>query len=144
MELRTEILINAPPERVWAILSNAGAYSEWNPFITELVGELREGALLRVTLAPPEGSEQTFHPVLLKVDPGRELRWRGKLGFSWLFSGEHFFLLEDVEDGSRTRFVHGEDFKGLIVKFSGPMLTRVARGFVLMNQALKRRSEGRK
>jgi hypothetical protein len=142
MELRTEILIHAPPKRVWAVLTDVRTYHEWNPFIIALEGELREGAELRVTLAPPEGSEQTFRPTLLKVAEAEELRWRGTLGFSWLFSGEHFFLLEDEDDGRKTRLVHGEDFKGLLVKFSGPLLTRVARGFVLMNQALKRRSEG--
>jgi hypothetical protein len=144
MELRTEILIHAAPEKVWAILTDFGAYHEWNPFITELLGEPREGSGLSVTVAPPEGSEQTFRPILLKVDPTHELRWRGTFGFAWLFSGEHFFLLEADDNGSKTRLVHGEDFHGVLVKFLGPLLTRVARGFVLMNQSLKRRAEGRK
>jgi len=37
--------------------------------------------------------------------------------------------------------VHGEDFKGLLVRFLGQQLTATARGFVFMNQALKRRAE---
>jgi hypothetical protein len=143
MELRTEILIQAPPSRVWSVLTEFGAYHEWNPFITQIEGEHRQGAELKVTVAPPEGSEQTFRPVLLKFQEGKELRWRGTLGFAWLFSGEHFFLLDQDDSGQQTHLVHGEDFHGLLVKFSGSTLTKVARGFVFMNQALKRRAEGR-
>jgi hypothetical protein len=144
MELRTEIEIDAPPQKVWDVLTNFTAFQEWNPFITEAGGELKEGARLSITIAPPEGSEQTFRPTVLRVEEPRELRWRGTLGYSWIFSGEHFFLLEAVDDGRRTRLVHGEDFGGLLVKFFGPTLTRTARGFVLMNQSLKRRTEGHK
>jgi len=143
MELRTEIEIEAPPERVWEVLTNFAAFQEWNPFITEARGELRSGAQLSITIALPEGSEQTFRPKVVRVDPAQELRWRGTLGAAWIFSGEHFFSLEALDEGRRTRLVHGEDFSGILVKFLGPTLTRTARGFVLMNQSTKRRCEGR-
>lgn len=144
MELRTEIEIEAPPERVWEVLTRFSAFPEWNPFITEARGELREGAELSITIAPPESSEQTFRPKVIRVDETRELRWRGTLISGWLFSGEHFFSLEALEDGRKTRLVHGEDFSGILVRFLGPALTRTARGFVLMNQAIKRRTESRR
>ena len=32
-ELRTEIEINAPAERVWQILTDPAHFSDWNPFI---------------------------------------------------------------------------------------------------------------
>ena len=59
-----------------------------------------------------------------------------------IFDGIHFFRLVDLGDG-RTRFVHGEDFSGILVRLVTPMFTDVARGFVYMNQALKRRVEGK-
>ena len=46
-ELRREIEIDAPPERIWAVVTDFGAYSEWNPFIRRISGGLREGARLR-------------------------------------------------------------------------------------------------
>jgi uncharacterized protein YndB with AHSA1/START domain len=49
-ELRREIVIDAPPERVWAAVTDFAAYPEWNPFIRRISGELREGARLEVRI----------------------------------------------------------------------------------------------
>jgi hypothetical protein len=141
MQLRTEIQIDSAIERVWQALTDFQAYPRWNPFITEITGELIVGEPLRVTLSLPEGSEMRFKPKLIRCEPSRELRWRGRFLLAKLFAGEHFFQLYETDTGG-TRFVHGEDFSGILVKFMGQTLTRTARGFVYMNQALKRYVEG--
>lgn len=138
MQLRTEIAILAPRDKIWAVLTDFERYHEWNPFITHFSGELRVGAKLNVTISPPESREMRFRPELLVCNPGEELRWLGKLWFKGLFDGEHFFQLREVEPNV-TRFVHGEDFSGALVRFFN--FTHVARGFVYMNQALKKRVE---
>jgi len=142
MELRTELVIDAPPERVWEVLTDFRAYQEWNPFISRIGGELSVGQKLSVTLSPPEGRDWSFRPSVLVCDAPRELRWLGHLWFKGLFDGEHFFQCHEAEDG-QTRFVHGENLNGLLVKHVLPMITNVQRGFVYMNQALKRRVESR-
>lgn len=141
MQLRTELEIDAPPARVWEVLTDFSAYHEWNPFITAIAGELRTGAELTVTLSPPESRDATFRPRLLVCDAPHELRWRGHLFIKGLFDGEHYFKCQETAEG-RTRFVHGEDFSGFFVKYVGQRLTHVARGFVYMNEALKSRIEG--
>jgi hypothetical protein len=40
-ELRREIELDAPPERVWAVVTDFDAYPEWNPFIRQISGELQ-------------------------------------------------------------------------------------------------------
>ena len=140
MELRTEIEIDASPAAVWRVLTDTSRFHEWNPFITKLTGELREGQRLNVTISPPEGSDMEFHPEVLVLRPEQELRWRGKMLAGFVFSGEHFFVLKATDEG-RTRFSHGEDFSGFLVRFLKRQLTDTARGFVYMNRALKRRVE---
>jgi hypothetical protein len=142
LELRTEIAIAAPPARVWQVLTDFSAYHEWNPFITSITGKPAVGAELAVTISPPGGDEMKFRPSVLVCEEPRELRWLGKLWIRGLFDGEHFFQCREAEEG-HTRFVHGENFKGLLVKVIGQRLTNVARGFVYMNEALKRRVESR-
>ena len=142
MELRTEIEIAATPERVWEVLTDFSAYHEWNPFITSIAGDLQAGAQLAVTLSPPDSDEYRFRPKLLVCEAPRELRWLGKLWVPGLFDGEHFFRCVETEAG-HTRFEHGENFTGFLLKFLGQKLSQTARGFVYMNQALKRRVEQR-
>jgi hypothetical protein len=141
MELRTEVQIARPPERVWEVLTDFSKYHEWNPFITNITGNLSAGSRLEVTLSPPEGREMTVRPTVTVSNGPNELRWLGHLWFKGLFDGEHFFQCHGLDSG-HTRFVHGENFQGVLVRFVGHTLTRVARGFVYMNQALKKRVEG--
>lgn len=138
MQLRTEIDIAASPEKIWEVLTDFPAYPQWNPFIVSIAGEPTVGKRLNVVLSPPQQSEMRFKPEVLRADPGKEFRWRGVFGFRWLLTGEHFFRLEQ-RDAGHTRFVHGEDFSGWGVRFV-PM-TNTTRGFVFMNQALKKRVE---
>ncbi len=142
MELRSELEIDAPPEQVWAVLTDFSKYHEWNPFITSIAGDLSVGGRLSVTLSPPEGRDWSFRPSLVVCDAPRELRWLGHLWFKGLFDGEHFFQCHEAGD-HRTRFVHGENLKGFMVKYLARTVTNVTRGFVYMNQALKRRVESR-
>lgn len=142
MELRTEVQIDRSPQQVWEVLMDFSRYHEWNPFITSIEGNVSEGSRLDVTLSPPEGSEMTFRPTVVLAKQPNEFRWLGHLWFKGLFDGEHFFQCHELESG-RTRFVHGENFEGLLVRFVGNTLTRVARGFVYMNEALKKRVESR-
>ena len=140
-ELRTEIEVGAAPERVWAVLADFDSYPEWNPFITSIVGEARQGARLTARFEPPDGRGMTFKPTVLRAEPSEELRWLGRLLLPRLFDGEHIFELHGTADGG-TRFVQREEFRWLLV---APMLRWVGastrRGFELMNRALKERAE---
>ncbi|MCA9315228.1 MAG: SRPBCC domain-containing protein [Planctomycetes bacterium] len=142
-ELHTEIAIEAPADVVWSILTDVEHWSEWNPFLTQGSGVLAPGAKLRVTFQPPGGKPMTLRPIVLAVDPPRELRWRGRLLMPGIFTGEHAFLLESTSSTS-TRFVQSERFTGILVPFLKKMLTGpTQQGFLAMNEALKTRAEAR-
>lgn len=113
------------------------AYPDWNPFIRRLKGKARVGARLEVTVQPPGGREMTFKPTVLAVEPGRDLRWLGRVLVPGLFDGEHSFRLEPTASGCR--FHHSETFSGLLVPLFGSMLAETERGFQAMNAALERR-----
>lgn len=137
-EIVTEVQIDATPAQVWSVLADPQRYAEWNPFLVEMQGELTQGATLTNTMRPQGGSEMTFRPTVLKVERERELRWLGRLLLPRIFDGEHYFLLEERDGG--TRLVHGERFAGV-----GLWLLDVERfhaDFERMNAALKTRVEG--
>ncbi len=83
----------------------------------------------------------TFRPTILKAEPSRELRWRGKLFIQGLFDGEHVFEIEQLAE-NRVRFVQRESFRGLLASLLLRMLENdTRRGFEEMNAALKARAE---
>ena len=139
-ELSKTIEIDATPERVWAVLADFDAYGEWNPFIRRISGAPERGSRLEVRIEPPGGRAMTFKPTVREAEPGRELRWLGRLLLPGIFDGEHSFRIEPV-GVSRVRFVQAERFTGALVPLLGKGLERTERGFADMNEALKRRVE---
>ena len=143
MELNSEIEIKATSERVWNLLTEISRYPEWNPFIRQIRGELRTGQRLTVFLQPSGTSGMQFKPVVLKVEPNRELRWLGRLLLPGLFDGEHIFQIEPLA-GGRVRFQQREIFTGVLVPLLKKFLNvDTRRGFNEMNQKLKELAENR-
>lgn len=143
-EITTSIDIDAPPDRVWDALLDFPAYIDWNPFIRKISGFARAGERLTVHILPPGGKGMTFHPRVLRSDPRTEFRWLGHMIVPGIFDGEHFFRVEPLAEGQRSRFVHGERFTGLLVPLLRRRLDEDTRfGFEAMNRALKSRVEER-
>jgi hypothetical protein len=141
-QLRTEVLIEASPEAVWAVLTDFAHYGDWNPFLVDVAGSPEQGERLKVTLAPPRGRRITMKPVLTEVASSRVLEWWGHLGVRGVFDGRHRFELHP-ENGA-TRLIHSELFTGALVPLMARSLDRgTAAGFALMNSAIKARVEQR-
>ncbi|SDL95815.1 hypothetical protein SAMN04487949_0307 [Halogranum gelatinilyticum] len=138
-ELTTTVDIDAAPEAVWAVLTDFEHYPEWNPFM-RVTGRANEGARLVVDLTPPGGRDFQFRPTVTRVDRDHEFRWLGHLFVPGLYDGEHRFILETHDEG--TRLTHAESFggvlAGLINRFVGE---GTEQGFEEMNAALKERVE---
>jgi hypothetical protein len=141
-ELRSEIVIAAPPELVWELLTDFDSYPSWNPFIRSIAVRPAEGETLEARIGPPGGRVMRFRPTVLKAEAPRELRWLGRLFLPGVFDGEHIFTIEPSADGG-SRFVQRERFTGILVPLVGGMLRKTEQGFVAMNQALKQRAEAR-
>ncbi len=137
---QTEILINTDITKVWDVLMNFDSYPKWNPFITSISGEPKLGNRLTVSINPPGGKGMTFKPTILSLESNKEFRWKGKLGINGIFDGEHYFILEFLEN-DKTKFIHGEKFSGLLVPLVGKMLDKTKKGFQLMNEAIKNECE---
>ena len=77
-EVRTEIEIEATPERVGSILLDFPSHPEWNPFVRCIEGFAIVGDRLTVSIQPQGGRGMTFRPTVLAVIPNQELRWLGR------------------------------------------------------------------
>lgn len=139
-EVFTFTVIDAPKPQVWRVLTDFGAYPQWNPFYTDIDGPCLPGSRLHIHVKLSEHT-LSYSPRVLTVTPPDELAWKEQLLFKGLFYGEHHFSLETTE-GGQTRLVQHDRYSGALV----PLLTRmyqpqIENGFRRMNNALKKRAE---
>lgn len=140
-EIKTEILINASPEKVWAIFSDFENYPTWNPFIKSLTGQVKVGDKVHVTIQPYDSKPMSFKPKILAFETKKEIRWLGRLLFGGLFDGKHQFELIDNGNGTTT-FKQSELFKGILIPFfSKKKMENTRKGYEAMNQKLKELAE---
>jgi hypothetical protein len=167
-DIHTSVDIDAPAETVWSVLTDFGAYPEWNSR-SRISGVPAVGERLVVAPGPDAEGMPTFRPRVLAAGPvpgaataadgerapgaegamgtegtgaeAYELRWLGHLWVRGLFDGEHAFRVESL-DGDRSRLVQSEAFSGVL---AGLLLRRygaaTVAGFEAVNKALKTRAE---
>jgi hypothetical protein len=139
--LVSQINIDAPPVRVWQVLTDLSAYPDWNPFIVRAEGRVDVGSRLTLRMQPAGGRPMTLKPTVVEAVEGSSLRWRGTVGIPGLLDAEHVFRLTE-RNGSGSTLHQDEHFHGLLV----PLMTRSLHrktlpAFVAMNEALRLRAE---
>ena len=140
-QLRAEVEVEASPERVWEVLIDFAAYRQWNPFIVQASGDAVPGHRLELHMRLSGRRTTTFRPEVLEADPGRALRWLGRLLVPGLFDGEHSFTIQPTGP-DRVRLTQHEEFRGLLVPLVLAMIAKpTLASFHQMNQALKARVE---
>ena len=138
--IKTEILIKAPIEKIWSVLTDFSQYAEWNPFIRKIEGVFQKDARLAITIHPPGQKPMNFRPQIVTMKP-HHFEWLGGLGMPGIFDGQHSFELQPHSDG-QIKFLHSENFSGLL---STPIFYLIGKstkeGFEEMNRALQIRCE---
>lgn len=123
---------------VWGVLTDFSGFHEWNPMVVSAEGPATEGSTATLHYRSSIGLHLRFRVRITRSDADRELRWVGsRLGIS----GEHYFQL--MAEGSGTRFVHGEVFRGLLAGRVGFLFRDQVPVFETFNYALKDVSEHR-
>jgi hypothetical protein len=139
-ELRTEIVIQASPEKVWKILTDLDKYPDWNTFICHAVGKAEIGETVDIDFQS-DSKGLKLHCTVVKAQPNRELSWQYHVVHPGILSGEHSFTIEPLGE-DRVRFIDREVFNGLLVPLQAKDIdTNTKHGFEAMDKALKARSE---
>jgi hypothetical protein len=137
MEYRVSSSIEADPDTIWAILTDAPAYSDWENGVVRIDGRIAPGERIKIysELEPDRG-----HPVkVVGFEPGRGMTWRGGMPLG-LFKGMRSFDLSS-EPGGATRFTMEERFSGPLLPLIGPRLPDFGPSFDKFANGLKERAE---
>ena len=88
--------IDAPPETVWKLLTDAASYREWNPTIVSLDGPIVEGEIIRLVskLSP----KRTFKLRVVVFDAPHRMVWSDGMPFG-LFKGIRTYTLQAQGEG---------------------------------------------
>ena len=110
-EYTTTATINADPKTVWSVLTDSARYSEWNPEIVGIDGQMHTGARVKVQVRLGTGAVRNLAQRILTFDPPTKLVWQGGLPLG-LFVGRRTFTLIPVPDGTEFR---------MHIRMSGPL-----------------------
>jgi hypothetical protein len=97
--------ILADADRIWAVLTDLGAYGDWDSGVERVEGTLAPGAQLTV-----HAHGRAFRVKVTELEPGRRMTWRGGLPLG-LFTGVRTFTLTPGAGGG-TRFHMHEEYGG--------------------------------
>jgi hypothetical protein len=122
-----KISIQAKPDRIWALLTDAANFPRWNSTVAGIEGRIAEGQTLRLRVP---GIDRAFTPKVSGVVPSERMTWTG--GFAPMFKGVRAFELTPRRDGA-TEFAMAERFSGVMLPLVakslpdfGPIFARFA------------------
>ena len=137
MEYKISVDVGAPPDVVWAVMSDGERWHEWTASVRSVrrldKGPLRIGsrALIRQPRFPPAVWKVTA------IEPGRSFTWRSGMPLMWVY-GQH-----SVEPlGAGTRATLGLTYEGVLARLMGRLTRAITNRYLNMEASgLKRRSE---
>jgi hypothetical protein len=104
------IEIAAPPEAVWAVLTDLSNYPQWHPAYLSVTGQLTVGSKLTIrTTSPSTGDPITLKVTVVTVEPDSELAWVSKV--AGVTTIKRRFLLQAVDGG--TALTQAGTYRGL-------------------------------
>ena len=105
-----KISIDAAPERIWKLLTDAAGYARWNTTVERIEGRIALGE--KVTVRAKTNAGRAFPVTVTALDAPRRMVWTGGMPLG-LFKGERVFMLDGGEFSMR------EEYTGLLAPLIG-------------------------
>lgn len=128
--------IDAPPERVWAVLTDANSFAEWNDSIISFEGPIEEGR--KVKLVSVVNPKRSFSLLVSTMDPPRRMVWEDGMPLG-LFKGVRTYMVTAQGEGSEFSMV--EEYSGPLAGLMTKMIPDMTESFDLFADSLKRAAE---
>jgi len=133
----TSITIRARPETVWALLTDAAGFPQWNSTVERIDGRIAAGE--KVTVHAKAAPGRAFPLIVTGFAPPQRMVWAGGMPLG-LFTGTRSFTLTPTADGE-VRFAMGEVYGGLLAPLIARSIPDLQPAFDTFAADLKRRAE---
>ena len=130
--------INASPDAIWAILTDAAGYQRWDSGVERVEGRIAPGEKIKVVSKANPG--RAFPVKVTEFDQGRRMTWSGGMPLG-LFRGVRTFRLTPQGEGT-TRFDMREEYSGPLLSMIWKSMPDLGPSFRQFASGLKQRAEG--
>jgi hypothetical protein len=128
--------IKASPDEVWAVLTDAAGYPDWNTAVVSLTGRIALGEKIRlVSIADPK---RTFALRVAEFEAPNRMVWASGMPLG-LFRGVRTYSLRASEEG--TEFAMEEVFSGPLAGLITKAIPDLTESFEKFADGLKAASE---
>jgi uncharacterized protein YndB with AHSA1/START domain len=132
LRYHVERRIDASPERVWALLTNASTYAGWNRAVVDIEGTIATGNT--ISLVSTANPKRTFKLRVTEMAAPNRLVWSDGMPLG-LFKGERTYLVEPRE--GVTHFEMTEEYTGLLSGLFTKAIPDLTESFDLFADSLK-------
>jgi uncharacterized protein YndB with AHSA1/START domain len=101
-EYVTTCVIDASPDTVWAILTNADGYAEWNPEIVGIAGQIAPAGRITARVRLGDGAIRSVTMRVTALEAPTRMEWTGGMPFG-LFVGRRTFTVTPAGRGAEFR-----------------------------------------
>jgi hypothetical protein len=129
-------LIDARPEVIWAVLTDASSYPDWDSGVVRVEGRIAPQEKLKVV--SEANPDRAFPVKVTEFSPAERMTWSGGMPLG-LFKGVRTFTLTP-EDGA-TRFVMREEYTGPMLPLIWRSMPDLQPSFEKFASGLKARAE---
>ena len=138
--VQSEIIIDATPEEVWAIVTDLKSYEVWHSFIYGIEGELGLDEKLKVEIEVLN-KKVKIRARITVLNKNKNFTWVGKLPA--IGKATHYYKLKALE-GGRTKLTQGEFWKGVGAKvYAKKHFMKAYKDKQKMNKKIKKMVEGK-
>jgi uncharacterized protein YndB with AHSA1/START domain len=128
--------IDATPEQVWSVLTNATTWPEWDSGVTKVDGRLALGEKLSIIVQANPG--RAFPVKVVTLNRPEQMVFRGGMPLG-LFTGERTYTL--VTEGTGVRFTMREQYTGPLAGMIFKSIPDLGPSFRQFAQGLKHEAE---
>ena len=114
--VEAELIIAAPPEVVWAALTDTDGYVEWNPIFVNVMGVMKPGNELMLDMKLEDGRTTQVTVTVDAMQPFRIIQQSA--GVPGILTAHHEWRLEPSQKG--TLLVQRETYRGVGALFYDP------------------------
>jgi hypothetical protein len=129
--------IEASPDAIWAILTDAPGYPAWDSGVERVSGRIAPGETITVFSKVNPG--RAFPVKVTEFVPGQHMVWSGGMPLG-LFKGVRTFALSPAGDGA-TRFAMREEYTGPLAPMIWRSIPDLRPSFEQFANGLKDRAE---